>query len=496
MHYTFGASIGPASTAVAAAAASLGIKRGTTKDHCEGNEERQKRQRVLAAETTKPLAATAAVSSAQAAVRARLRVKIAQQQNGLQPKRPAWNQHQPTTTNANTVKHVPPPPSAKPKQAILKSAVKPVVNTIPQHSHNLRDSTKQQPSISSVAVSAVSHKRVSTTTSVSINVSSNTAMEFDSHFPHAHHKHHHPATHTTIATSTRSTVKNTHKVAVAEKLHIPVFNPRLANPEPAEDPLLVSEYSEEIFAYMRQMELKTIPNAKYMASQPGITWDMRKMLVDWLLTLHQKLRLLPETLFLTINLMDRFMSLKTVSVEKFQLVGVTAMFIACKYEEVMVPSVQVMVHMVEGGYSCDEILKAERFMLGLLKFGIGYNGPCSFLKRGLLAEKVVDMRCTLLARYFCEVSLLDQLFVAAPGSLVAAAAIYLGRKILGSGDWTQQHVVYTGYTEDCLIDCAKALYNSVSLIGVDAGVYIKYSDAKYSHVATFVKEFTLKNIAT
>ncbi|KAI9346552.1 cyclin-like protein [Obelidium mucronatum] len=307
---------------------------------------------------------------------------------------------------------------------------------------------------------------------------------------HRHHNHSH------LPKTIHQSNLSSHAIEAAVKPSVSVFNPRLTQPRPAEDPLLVSEYSEEIFGYMRQMELKTLPNAKYILSQPGITWEMRRMLVDWLLSLHQKLRLLPETLFLTINLLDRFMSLKVVSVEKFQLVGITAMFIACKYEEIMVPSVQVMVHMVEGGYSSDEILKAEKFMLGLLKFGIGYNGPCSFLKRGLLAEKPLDVRCVLLAKYFCDVALLDHLFVAVGGSLIAASAIYLGKKILNNGDWTAEHVSLTGYSENQVVECAKALYNSVSLIGVDAGVYLKYADAKYSHVATYVKEFTLKNIAT
>ncbi len=48
---------------------------------------------------------------------------------------------------------------------------------------------------------------------------------------------------------------------------------------------------------------------------------------------------MPETLYLAINLVDRFLSFRFSSLAKLQLVGVTCMFIAAKVEETLAPSV-------------------------------------------------------------------------------------------------------------------------------------------------------------
>ena len=73
--------------------------------------------------------------------------------------------------------------------------------------------------------------------------------------------------------------------------------------------------------------------------------------------------MLPETLWVAVNLVDRFLSKRVVSLVKLQLVGVTAMFVAAKYEEIMAPSVEEFVFMTENGYTRDEILKGERIIL-------------------------------------------------------------------------------------------------------------------------------------
>ena len=67
------------------------------------------------------------------------------------------------------------------------------------------------------------------------------------------------------------------------------------------------------------------------------TRPMRTTLIDWLLQVHMRYHMLPETLWIAINIVDRFLSNRVVSLVKFQLVGVTAMFVAAKYEEIMAP---------------------------------------------------------------------------------------------------------------------------------------------------------------
>ena len=200
------------------------------------------------------------------------------------------------------------------------------------------------------------------------------------------------------------------------------------------DTSMVAEYGEEIFDYMRQLEVKMLPNAHYMDNQHEIQWPMRSVLMEWLVQVHHRFNLLPETLFLCVNYIDRFLSCKVVSLGKLQLVGATAIFIAAKYEEINCPSVQEIVYMVDNGYSIDEILKAERFMLTMLQFELGWPGPMSFLRRISKADDY-DLETRTLAKYFLEVTLMDEGFIGSPPSFVAAASHCLARLMLRKGDW-------------------------------------------------------------
>lgn len=68
-----------------------------------------------------------------------------------------------------------------------------------------------------------------------------------------------------------------------------------------------------------------------------ITEHYRCVLIDWIINIHMKFRLLPETLFITVNIIDRYLSHKFVSKEELQLLGIAAMLISTKYEEIYPP---------------------------------------------------------------------------------------------------------------------------------------------------------------
>jgi len=88
-----------------------------------------------------------------------------------------------------------------------------------------------------------------------------------------------------------------------------------------------------------------------MSVQTDINEKMRSILIDWLVEVQIKFKLLPETLYLTTNLIDRFLGLKKVSRDKLQLVGVACMLIATKYEEIYAPEVKDFVYISDNAYS-------------------------------------------------------------------------------------------------------------------------------------------------
>ncbi|KAL6708633.1 B-type cyclin [Coniothyrium glycines] len=253
------------------------------------------------------------------------------------------------------------------------------------------------------------------------------------------------------------------------------------------DTSMVAEYGEEIFEYMHSLEERMKPNASYMDHQAEIQWSMRSVLMDWLVQVHNRFTLLPETLFLAVNYVDRFLSCKVVSLGKLQLVGATALFVAAKYEEINCPSVQEIVYMVDGAYTADEVLKAERFMLSMLQFELGWPGPMSFLRRISKADDY-DLETRTLSKYFLEITIMDERFVGCAPSFLAAGAHCLARFMLKKGDWSQAHVHYSGYTLtqlrqliSVILECCENPQKH------HAAVHEKYTDKRYKRASVFVE---------
>jgi G2/mitotic-specific cyclin 2 len=204
--------------------------------------------------------------------------------------------------------------------------------------------------------------------------------------------------------------------------------------EDLDDPLMAAEYAHEIFEYLRDLEVNSVPNPQYMSHQDDLEWKTRGILIDWLIEVHTRFHLLPETLFLAINIIDRFLSAKVVNLDRLQLVGITAMFIASKYEEVLSPHVQNFKHVADDGFTEAEILSAERFILTTLDYDLSYPNPMNFLRRISKADNY-DIQSRTIGKYLMEISLLDHRFMSYRPSHVAAAAMYLSRLILDHGEW-------------------------------------------------------------
>ncbi|KAI9000306.1 cyclin-like protein [Gaertneriomyces semiglobifer] len=267
------------------------------------------------------------------------------------------------------------------------------------------------------------------------------------------------------------------------------------------DPMMVAEYVEDIMEYLMKCEQETMPNANYMNEQKELQWNMRSILVDWLIEVHNKFRLLPETLYLAINIIDRFLSMRVVSLVKLQLVGVTAMFIAAKYEEVVAPAIQNFVFMADGGYEEVEILKAERYILQVLDFALHYPSPMSFLRRVSKADDY-DVQSRTLAKYLLEISLLDHNFLGYAPSLTAAASIWLARKMLGRGRsedgslWTNNLIHYSGgYTEEAVIPVARQMVEYLREDVKYEALDKKYSARKFMKVSVFARDWTKQHDA-
>ena len=155
---------------------------------------------------------------------------------------------------------------------------------------------------------------------------------------------------------------------------------------------------------------------------------MRAILIDWLVEVHEKFQCYPETLFLTINLMDRFLSKNKVTLSKLQLLAVTSLFIAAKFEEVNLPKLSDYAYITDGAASKNDIKNAEMFMLTSLEFNIGWPNPMNFLRRISKADRY-DFQTRSIAKFLLEFIMCCHKFVDIKPSVTSAMAMFVAKKI-------------------------------------------------------------------
>ncbi|KAK4128325.1 A/B/D/E cyclin [Parathielavia appendiculata] len=270
--------------------------------------------------------------------------------------------------------------------------------------------------------------------------------------------------------------------------HATTTEPELRAPIPAtasalddedlDDPLMVAEYANDIFEYLRDLECNSVPNPQYMSHQDDLEWKTRGILIDWLVEVHTRFHLLPETLFLAVNIVDRFLSEKVVQLDRLQLVGITAMFIASKYEEVLSPHIANFRHIADDGFTEAEILSAERFVLATLNYDLSYPNPMNFLRRISKADNY-DIQSRTIGKYLMEISLLDHRLMAYRPSHVAAAAMYLARLILDRGEWDETLEYYAGYSEEEIEPVVALMVDYMARPVIHEAFFKKYASKKF-----------------
>ncbi|KAG7624838.1 Cyclin-like superfamily [Arabidopsis thaliana x Arabidopsis arenosa] len=215
----------------------------------------------------------------------------------------------------------------------------------------------------------------------------------------------------------------------------------------------------------------------YMHTQPEIDEKMRSILIDWLVEVHVKFDLSPETLYLTVNIIDRFLSLKTVPRRELQLVGVSALLIASKYEEIWPPQVNDLVYVTDNSYNSRQILVMEKTILGNLEWYLTVPTQYVFLVRFIKASGS-DQKLENLVHFLAELGLMHHDSLMFCPSMLAASAVYTARCCLNkTPTWTDTLKFHTGYSESQLMDCSKLLAFIHSKAGESKlrGVLKKYS---------------------
>ncbi len=253
----------------------------------------------------------------------------------------------------------------------------------------------------------------------------------------------------------------------------PFIRPKLVRtlppPKKNTDPALCSDYIDDMYHLFFKMEGDFTP-ALYMSTQPDITFRMRAILIDWLIEVHNKFKLHPATLWLCVNILDRYLSKVIIVRQKLQLIGIASLLIACKYEEIYPPEVDDCVYMTDKAYSREEVISTESDILNKLNYQLVVPTGYHFLTRFLDFIKATE-RTRNLAYYYAERNLQEYDTLKVKPHIFVCACIYLallqqkyqyGSAFCNGIVWQPSIASYTGVTERELIDTAKIVIKHVS----------------------------------
>ncbi|KAJ7630647.1 cyclin [Roridomyces roridus] len=253
--------------------------------------------------------------------------------------------------------------------------------------------------------------------------------------------------------------------------------------------ILEEEYRDEIRYYMHDMERFTMSSIQSMDQQPEIRWHMRPCLVDFLVEIHFTFRLRPETLYLTLNIVDRYVSRRIVYIKHYQLVGCAALWIAAKFEDAKerVPTVQDLASICRETYDESAFIQMEGHVLSTIQWTLGHPTAEAWLRLMCIGPCMEDTKVQNVARFLMEITLFYREFIKYSPSSIALAALTLARYLCDKPRRVWEETEESSDVVNFLDNRLAKHVNDLSETLVK-----KYSYAFYSKAATFVVQYYLQ----
>ena len=251
------------------------------------------------------------------------------------------------------------------------------------------------------------------------------------------------------------------------------------------NPQEVDDYFDDIFNYFKQEESKFLPKANYMKYQSDINEKMREILFDWLIEVHKKYKLSDNTLYITGNLIDRFTERKPeLKRTKYQLLGVSALFIAGKYNDIYPPESKDYSYITDDAYTKKEVVEMEMEILKQLNYTITFPTQYNFLE---IYKKLLNMddKTFHLSFYLIDICFINYKMIKYKPSFLAAAACLLSFRLLKIYDNWEEFENITGYNVNELYDCVIKMAELIEKQKNTKlkGVYKKFSSEIFSEIA-------------
>jgi cyclin B len=216
----------------------------------------------------------------------------------------------------------------------------------------------------------------------------------------------------------------------------------------------------------------------------SISRTMRTTVINWIVNVHKKFKLKQETLFLAINVVDRFLASCAVTKDKLTLVAATSLLVASKFEDQWAPLVRDLVYVGSSSFTAKDLRAMERTMLNVLKFELSVPTVFPFLARATKAAQF-DTASSKLASYIAEVALHNYSIIKYTPSVIAASSVALATRMAKRGSWSAACSSVTGYTESTLFPCMQEINVMLKALPAEVkSVRNKYTGSAMGNAST------------
>ena len=268
------------------------------------------------------------------------------------------------------------------------------------------------------------------------------------------------------------------------------------------------EYINDILNNLLQEEkdLKIKIKENYFSYQPEINDKMRAILIDWIIDVHSKFGLKEETLYISIYIIDCYLSLKKIERCNFQLLGVTALLIACKQNEIILRRLKEYAYITDKAYDESDIAIMENIILKELDFNILFPSSLSFYE--IISNNIGiinDNEKYNLGQFLMQSFFIDSNSLKYSNSTIASAALYIVMKffkmknyqycyssqifnIKENEDITKQNIENNNHSSAIIKECAKDICYFVGELSKNNlnAVIRKFSEEKYGNVTKLI----------
>ena len=267
------------------------------------------------------------------------------------------------------------------------------------------------------------------------------------------------------------------------------------------------EYTNDILYNLLQEEkdMKLKIDSDYIKTQPEINEKMRAILIDWLIDVNNKFNFTEETLYLAINIIDTYLSLKKIKRCNLQLLGVTALFISCKQNEIIFRRLKEYAYITDNAYNEQDILNMENDIFQTLEFNILFPSALTFFEIlchnfGILDKENKDDKKNLefnLGKFLIESFYMSDTSLKYYASTIACSAMYIVMKFFKMKNYQVcydknlfniKEKITKNNTSNIIKECAKEIYSFIGELSknnLNASIR-NFSNEKYGNITNLV----------